>query len=185
MKNIVILGASRSGKSTLAKMICKKYSNYNVIIGDAIRKAFSEILSQNNINSNNGIGMSDDFPNFLAYMFYRSIKKSNGDFNFILDTCDITPKKAKELFNSDDTLIIFIGFPKQTEEEHLLLIKKYENKFDWTYKKTDKYMKNHAKRWTSNSILFEKECNELNLFFIDTSHNRENILKDAIKKLKN
>ena len=52
-------------------------------------------------------------------------------------------------------------------------------------KKTDKYMKNHAKRWTSNSILFEKECNELNLFFIDTSHNRENILKDAIKKLKN
>ena len=55
MKNIAIFGSSRSGKSTLAKMISKKYSNYHIIIGDDIRWAFQEVLSNNNINSKGGM----------------------------------------------------------------------------------------------------------------------------------
>ncbi len=48
MKNVAIFGSSRSGKSTLAKMISKKYSNYHIIIGDDIRGAFQEVLPNNN-----------------------------------------------------------------------------------------------------------------------------------------
>ena len=56
VKNIAIFGSSRSGKSTLAKMISKKYPNYHIIIGDDIRWAFQEVLPNNNINSKGGIG---------------------------------------------------------------------------------------------------------------------------------
>ena len=48
MKNIAIFGSSRSGKSTLSKMLSKKYSNYHIIIGDDIRWAFQETLPNNN-----------------------------------------------------------------------------------------------------------------------------------------
>ncbi len=54
MKNIAIFGSSRSGKSTLAKMISKKYSNYHILIGDDIRRVFQEVLPNNNINSKGG-----------------------------------------------------------------------------------------------------------------------------------
>ena len=57
MKNIAIFGASRSGKSTLAKMIAKKYQNYHIIIGDDIRGTFTEVFPQNEISSKGGKGM--------------------------------------------------------------------------------------------------------------------------------
>ncbi len=184
MKNIAIFGASRSGKSTLAHMICKKYPNYNLIIGDAIRKAFSEVLPQNNINSQIGSsGMLEDFPKFLSYVFYRSIKKIDGDFNYIIDTCDISPEKANELFYRDDTLIIFLGYPHQTEKEHLIQIKKYEKETDWTYGQTEEYMKGHAKHWTSRSKYFEHTCKELGIWFVDTSFNREKVLEETMRQI--
>ncbi len=183
MKNIVILGASRAGKSTLTKMICEKYPNYNVIIGDAVRKAFSEILPQNNINNNNGSGMIEDFPKFLAYMFYRSIKICDRKFNYIIDSCDILPEKAKELFEKEDTIIIFLGFPKLTEEEHFYQIKQYQKNTDWTYNKDDDFMKEHVKRWIAKSKYFEKKCKELDIWFVDTSFDREKVLNDTMQIL--
>lgn len=74
MKNIAIFGSSRSGKSTLSKMISKKFPNYHIISGDDIRNTFSDVLPQNNINSKGGSGMVEDFPNFLSTLFYKSVK---------------------------------------------------------------------------------------------------------------
>lgn len=54
MKNIAIFGSSRAGKSTLSKMISKKYPNYHILVGDDIRGSFAEILPQNHINSKGG-----------------------------------------------------------------------------------------------------------------------------------
>lgn len=84
MKNIAIFGSSRSGKSTLSKMISKKYPNYHIIIGDDIRSAFQEVLPTNKINSKGGDGMKEDFPNFLAHLFYKNIKRNKGEFNYII-----------------------------------------------------------------------------------------------------
>lgn len=183
MKNIAIFGASRSGKTTLSKMICKKYPNYNMIVGDAIKKSFDKVLPQNNINSKFGSGMLEDFPKFLAYTFHESIKRVNKEFNYIIDTCDISPEKAKELFYRQETVIIFLGFPRQTEEEHLMQIKKYEKENDWTYNKDNEYMKAHAQYWTTKSRLYEEKCKELDIWFVDTSFNRENVLNETMKKL--
>ena len=44
MKNIILLGAPRSGKSTFAKMILKEYSNYNLIQEDVISSAYMSAL---------------------------------------------------------------------------------------------------------------------------------------------
>lgn len=100
---MVILGSSRAGKSTLAKMVVKKYPYYHILGGDSIRRAFQEVLPQNQINNKGGSGMEHDFPNFLTTLFYRNIKINTGEFQYILDTCDILPMKTKELFDQEDT----------------------------------------------------------------------------------
>ena len=48
MKNIIIFGEPRSGKSTLANMIIDKF-NYQVIHVDAVRDTFKEIYPELNI----------------------------------------------------------------------------------------------------------------------------------------
>ena len=45
MKNIIIIGSSRVGKSTLASILCAKY-NSNYMSGDSIRNAFINIYPE-------------------------------------------------------------------------------------------------------------------------------------------
>lgn len=183
MKNIAIFGSSRSGKSTLSKMIAKKYPNYHIIIGDDIRWAFQQILPANNINSKGGIGMIEDFPNFLACLFYKSIKRNKGEINYIVETCDMTPKKAYELFSNDDTVLLFLGTPCLNVQEHFKEIRKFETEKDWTYDRSDEHMLNHCEYWINKSKEYEKECDKLNIWYVDTSLNRENVLKETLDRI--
>ena len=181
MKNIAIFGSARSGKSALAKMISKKFSNYHIIIGNDIRWAFQEVLPNNNINSNGGIGMKEDFPKFLSTLFYKSIKRNLGEINYIVETCDINPDKAKELFNRDDTILLFLGTPKQTIDQHFNEIRKYQTERDWTYDRTDEEILYHSKYWIPKSKEHQEECKRLNIWYVDTSFDREQVLDDTIK----
>ena len=183
MKNIAIFGSSRSGKSTLAKMISKKYPNYHIIIGDDIRWAFQETLPNNNINSKGGIGMIEDFPNFLSCLFYKSIKRNKGIFNYIVETCDITPQKAAKLFNKENTILLFLGIPNQTIKQHFEEIRKYETENDWTYNRNDEQILEHSKHWITKSKEYEKECKRLNIWYVDTSFNRTEILENTFRIL--
>lgn len=183
MKNIAIFGSSRTGKSTLSRMISKKYSNYHIIIGDDIRWAFQEILPNNNINSKGGKGMIEDFPNFLSCLFYKSIKRNKKEINYIIETCDITPKKAHELFNRDDTILLFLGIPRLSVEQHFNNIRKYESMKDWTYDRSDDYILNHCKKWICKSQEYEKECKKLNIWYVDVSFDREKVLNDTLNMI--
>lgn len=183
MKNIAIFGSSRSGKSTLSKMINKKYPNYHIIAGDDIRWAFQNVLPQNNINEYNGIGMVEDFPKFLSTLFYKSIGRNIGEINYIVETCDINPTKAKELFNHDDTILIFMGTPKLSVEDHFNEIRKYQTEKDWTYYRNDEKLLDHCKHWIEISKEYEKECKNLSIWFVDTSYNRDKVLTETLEKI--
>ncbi len=183
MKNIAIFGSSRSGKSTLSRMIAQKYPNYHIIVGDDIRWAFQEVLPNNDINSKGGKGMLEDFPNFLSFLFYKSIKRNKGVFNYIVETCDMTPHKAFDLFNRSDTIILFLGTPNLTIEEHFYEIRKYENDSDWTYGRSDEDLWKHCTHWIAKSKEYEIECQKLGIWFVDTSFNRNEVLDDTLSKI--
>lgn len=183
MKNIAIFGGSRSGKSTLAKMISKKYSNYHIYIGDDIQWAFQEVLPKNNINNQGGIGMEEDFPNFLSCLFYKSIKRNKDEINYIIESCDISPEKASLLFNREDTVLLFLGTANLTAEDQLKEIRQFETEKDWTYKMDDEQILDHSEYWISKCQEYERECKNLNLWYVDTSFNREKILNETLDKI--
>lgn len=183
MKSIAIFGSSRSGKSTLAKMIAKKYQNYHIIIGDDIQWAFQETLPNSNINNSGGAGMVHDFPNFLSCLFYKSMKRNQGEFNYIVETCDITPNKANDLFNRNNTILLFLGTPNQTPEEYFNDIKKYQTKKDWTFDRSDEHLLEHSRHWIEKSKEYQSECKKLKIWFVDTSFNREKVLQETLEKI--
>lgn len=183
MKNIVILGASRAGKTTLAREICKLYPNYHLISGDSIRNAFQEALPQNNINKFDGVGMEEDFPRFCANYFRSQISSNKEYFNYIFDSCDVSVFNAVKYFINDDTIVIYIGYSNINEYEALSNYRKFEQDNDWTLKRTDEELLIHAREWINNSKKFKNECKKVGIKYIDTSFNRNQILKKLKEEL--
>lgn len=183
MKNIVIFGSSRAGKSTLSKMIFHAHPSFQIYVGDDIRGAFQNIIPELQINSKGGKGMEETFPAFISFLFYKSIKRNIGVFNYILETCDITPKLAKKYFDRDDTIIIFLATPRLSDEEWFNQVRFYETERDWTFGRSDEEIRTTAGHWTKASRQFEKECKEENIWFVDTSFDRERVLAETLQKL--
>ena len=85
MKNIMLLGVSRLGKSTLATILHNKY-NYNVINGDMIKVSY-----QKNIMNVDWFELKENpqYRNFIKDIFNNEVKYNNS--NFVIDTVDIFP----------------------------------------------------------------------------------------------
>lgn len=184
MKNLVILGASRAGKTTLSREINKIYPNYHIISGDAVRDAFSDTLPQNNINANEGVGMKEDFPKFLGSLFNKLCYFNRNTCNYVIETCDVSVENAIKYFQKDSVVIVFLGYSELTKQEAFEKYRKYESQTDWTRNQSDEYMLNHAEKWIEKSKIFEKDCKKYNIQYIDTSNNRKKVLNNLIEQLK-
>ena len=183
MKNIIILGVARAGKTTLAIMIKEKYPNYNIINGDCVRNAFEKVLPKEHINHTNGNGMVKKFPEFCSKLFEYEIKEHHNHFNYIFESCDISPIQVKKYFNIDNTIVLFLGYPKLTVDETIYNYRKYADENDYMVKKTSSEIMKRASMWNLKSKEIQKECLKYKIKFIDVSYNRSNIFKKLIKEL--
>ena len=112
------------------------------------------------------------------------MKRNQGEFNYIVESCDITPNKANDLFNNNNTILLFLGTPNQTPEEYFNDIKKYQTKKDWTFDRRDEHLLKHSKHWIEKSKKYQSECKKLGIWFVDTSFNREKVLQETLEKIK-
>lgn len=183
MKNVAIFGSSRAGKTTLAKMIAKRYPKYQFMVADIVIGTFERVLPQLEINHVGGKGMQEIFPKFLGSLFRRMIEEGKGEFGYVIDSCDITPAQAVKHFAADDIEMIFLATPRLTAEESLKLVREYETEEDWTLKRTDQQLLEQRAHWVQRSRDFEKECAELGIWFVDTSYNREEVLEEVLERL--
>lgn len=183
MKNLVILGASRAGKSTLAYEINKIYPNYQILTGDAIRRAFQDIFPQMEINNHQGKGMKEDFAKFSACLFRTHIKDNVGIYQYIFDSCDVSAENALKFFKEESTMIIFLGYSELTPQEAFENYRKYEKETDWTCKHSDEYMLDFAETWIEKSKIFKQDCEKFKVRYVDTSYHRESVLKSLVEEL--
>lgn len=171
MKPVILIGASRAGKSTFSKMLFKKYKNVQIISGDMIRISY-EKWKKEEVKGNK------EFNNFLLDIFNNSIKYFD-DYIYVLDAADIEISDLKNIKKEDYNIFVF-GYP-DIEVENLLDI---WNKIDtkWITNKTQKELKEKALRNIGKSKSIQKECIENNIKFINTSKDRLKVLKKLLKE---
>ena len=179
MKNILLLGASRSGKTTFSRMLREQYPIYQIICSDSIRGAYKRTINKDANLTSHEVGETDEYRNFIREVFNRFIKY-NADLKYILDTVDILPQHIP-LFNQEDLIILVFGYPKATDEEIVKIQRKNDTENDWTFDLSDKEILDNANFWIEKSKEFESDCRRLNVKFIDVSFNREKILKDLLQ----
>lgn len=181
MKNILILGTARSGKSTLAKMISKELG-IGIISIDSLITAFQETHPEMGFKHFGSSCKNLITPFVVSYA--KALMYNQPNIPFIIEGYHIELEDAKKLFDKNLFEIIVLGYPLLTPREALENVRRFEGKFDYTRALTDDELQNIVSRHVEYSKKFEKECRDLGLTFYDTSYNRDTTLKNIMEKFK-
>lgn len=181
MKNIIIIGWPRTGKSTLANMISDKY-NYQIIRTDTVRKAFKIVFPELNIKPYTAI-YSKEFQMFIKELLNSNIKHAKGKYGFVVEGCETSVKDCKELYDNKNNLIYVLGQIEITPEDMAKNIKKYDTKYDWTFGINYEELVEYCTNSIEKSKSIKQECNKYGLKFFDTSYDRQEVLNEIMEDI--
>ncbi len=204
MKNIIIAGPSRAGKTTLARKMNEEL-NYFVISLDKLVATFQGAYPQLDIRLNwNREKATDNLAPFLGNFLgifssnhgvtyelnlqAHSVKGNRfvlegGYFNFdkitpILNTYGIEALK-------DNFILIGLVQNKKTVDEFVNDFRKYDTKDDWTYSLTNDELRDYA---GNEAIPFSRSMTnhlmEYGFTIYDTSTEREQVLNQIVEDIK-
>ena len=204
MKNIIIVGASRTGKTTLAERLNEEL-NYFVISLDKIVATFGRAYPQMDIRLHSDYEkMKDNLAPFLGHFlgvfsdsrhieydqnFRARIIKRNRfvmegtSFNFDVISCVLSMYGIEKL--KDNFILVGLVQNKKTADEFVRDFKKYDTEDDWTYEWSEEELGEYA---VSRAIPFNQEMTELLMKYgftvYDTSIEREQIFDKIIEDIK-
>lgn len=178
-----ISGASRSGKTIIAKKIASK-KGISYLSLDWIMMGFTNGIPQ--------YGVHDKlFPDDIAVRLWSFLKAMfesmiSVETDCIIEGEAILPELIIELFKKypDKLRICFLGFTDVQIDKKVKEIRSFSiEKNDWLEDKSDAYVIDHVKNMIAYSRKIKKSCKENNITYIDTSKNFIKSIEDAIKYL--
>lgn len=177
MKNIIIIGPSRVGKSMLSSMLCKKY-DLSYISGDSIRNAFMNIYPELGYSTKNTIDRIE-FCRFINWITNENNIHLKRNIYYVIDSTDISVDNAINIFK--DSIVIGIGCKDSTPQTMANKIKEHDTKFEWTYGSSDQDLYSIANESIIKSKKLYKECLDNNISYFDTSIDRYTTYEDIFK----
>ncbi|MCI8616857.1 MAG: hypothetical protein HFJ60_01110 [Clostridia bacterium] len=184
MKNIMILGICRTGKTTFSRMIQKEFSNYQIIEVDTIISALQKTIKDIPIGFIHDNLSENKLPQFLNLLIEKNINKNGKHLGFIINADSIMPKDLVKYFNLENTIVYYFVNSKLTSEKILENCRKYDDMADWTTRRSDEEILKHMDFYKPIEQKIIKDCNKYGFKCIDTSINREKVLNDLLQSLK-
>ena len=204
MKNIIIAGAGRSGKTTLAARLNEEL-NYFVISSDKIVVTFGRAYPQMDIRLHSDYEkMKDNLAPFLGHFLgvFSDSRHVEDDQNlrariikgnrFVLEGTAFNFDIISSVLNmygieklNEHFILIGLAQNKKTADEFVRDFRKYDTEDDWTYEWSDEELKEYA---ISRAIPFSREMTEQLMKYgftlYDTSTEREQVFDKIIKDIK-
>jgi hypothetical protein len=186
MKNILIHGPARAGKSTLAKKIHTEFG-HSILCTDSLVAAFEESLPQAGIG--HGVpNVAENFAPFIARYLSNLSRQSNvktgSKFvaaltHFHFDA--VLPKIQEHLH---DFTLIGLTYSHKSWEDLYRDVKKYDTAQDWTYRLSEEELIAFCKGSTEqHNFYFAEKFQEYNFQVYDVSHDRDGVLDKIIEEL--
>ena len=183
MKNILILGPGRAGKSTLSRMLKEKLPNYNLIHTDAIRNAIQSNLPREYV---------DDFLNYKENQFFQKVllsflteqsEQDKGAYGIIMEGAQILPETLAHYDNIKNTIVVYIGHGSLSKEELFKLVRNNDTEKDWSFSKTDTELKEYIDEFYAKHLYLKQACKKYGFEYVDTSKNRMEVLNKLAEKI--
>lgn len=183
MKNILILGPGRAGKSTLSRMLKEKLPKYNLIHTDAIRNAIQFNLPSEYVK---------DFLNYKENKFFQKVlltflseqsEQDKNSYGVILEGAQILPETLYHYDNIENTIVVYIGYGDLSKEELFKLVRNNDTEKDWSFYKTDNELEEYINEFYAKHLYLKQECEKYGFDYIDTSCNRTEILNRLVENI--
>ena len=180
-KNILIIGSGRTGKTTLSKMIHKKYG-YSINSLDDVITALGSIPEfKINYKTDDKIVSKVMAP--FVIKFIEELSEGNKFYDgckTVIEGTDIDIDLVYPNINLDKTLVIGLTYNDIDEDKLYQNIKKYDTEDDWTYWCNDKELKEYCKKFIERNKYFKEKLEQYNILSVDTSFNREKVLEEVL-----
>lgn len=188
MKNILIMGIGRAGKTTLSEMIKEKHPEYNLIHSDSIkwamiRAAGKEEYYRTNIKEQHEFECGEYFQRVLLEFFNSCVRNDKNKHGYILESGQLEPKYVREMLDFDKTEVICLGHGNLKEKDIIKLCREHDKQGDWTYNISDADLEAHVEKWVQMNEQLKKECLTYEIKYIDTSKDRNAILKNILQNI--
>ena len=182
MKNVIIVGASRSGKSTVAKKVAEmskmSYIPFDSIVS-TIENLYPEIgikhLDDNSIMSKKIASLLQEL---IAHLEYENI-------NYVIDLYQIYPKDLVKIIDPTKHLVVYFGYPNLSAEEKLIFVKEHARAKDWTKEVSNEEMIRILNLFITENQAMNIECLEVGYRFFDTGNDFEKTIELAIEFISN
>ncbi len=183
MKNILVIGAARSGKTSLSKLLAKE-KGYSVISIDDIVSGLEAYPELNISHNSNDVLTSSNLAPFLIKYF---TELSEGDkfydgIKYVIEGTHIDFEKLMPFLdnNKDKYIIIGLTYNDITEEKLFNSIRKYDTEDDWTYYVSDEDLVGDVRYFLERNKFFNDKFKDYNIKSFDTSKDRESTLYEIV-----
>lgn len=186
MKNIIIGGTVRAGKTTLANLIRERFG-YSKVESDTIVNAFDKAFPDFGITHRNTCLAREKYEPFLFEVLNGFCKdlKYCGNVT-VFPGSQYLPENLSRYEKLDKYIVIFLGINAPSAKELLNLIRQYDTEFDWTYKKSDEWMLKFCQQLIDESEQLKRDCEKYGFYYFNTFENRKeklNEICDIIKSI--
>ena len=181
MKNILICGAARSGKSTLARVLKSEF-DYNIFEIDVLRIVYNSLFPELNIRKQElSVQNKILFPMLVEFIKGLCWGNKWGQY-YIVEGDNIDLENILSKF--PDFIVICMGYTKISTKEKVNEISKYETEKDWTYGDNTNKKEHYCERFIKQSQVLKETAEKLNIPFFDTSYDRNKIIEEILLYVK-
>ncbi|WP_350285063.1 hypothetical protein [uncultured Croceitalea sp.] len=179
----IISGASRSGKTLLAKkMLAKKGVTYLSL--DWLIMGFTNGIPEYGIHD---LLFPDEIAK-RAWSFLKAMFESmlHVETDCIVEGEALLPELIVALYNKypKHLKICFVGYADITPVKKFENIKAFSSgKNDWLFDKSDEYILDHVNNMIAHSKLIKQSCKTNNVTYFDTSKDFMGVLEQIMKYL--
>lgn len=184
MKNIMILGTCRTGKTTFSKMIQKEFNNYQIIEVDSIISALQSTFKGIPIGFVHDELKDNKLSEFINILIKKSQIRLGNEYSYAINSDSIMPEDLINYFDLSNIIVYYFVNSNLTVEEIFENCRYYDDKNQWTSKRTNENLLNHIKKAKKIENKIIEQCTKYNIKYIDTSYNREKTFNDLLSEIK-
>ena len=183
MKNILIVGPARAGKTTLSRVLNKKYGysivNLDNIVG-ALGKSYPILdIKQSGDDEKTSQILGPFISNYLNELssganFYNGC-------NYVIEGTHVDFEKVIPNLNTKKYVVLGLTYNKITPQMLYDNMKKYDTEDDWTYWCRDDELRANAEYFVERNKIFDKKFKQFKIKTFDVSDNRERAFDDILK----
>lgn len=192
LKNLLIVGSPRCGKTTLAQMLDDKY-NCEIIRGDCLESTVHHAILEDRLyetlkNEDNIVNYPISTDEQLVQIYKRMYEQVKVDLRgknklVILDAHTHAFSLLEKEFDAN-TAIYCLAMPELTIEQFVNYLRLHDTPEDWSSKVSDTMLRKFCRAIISESKAIQEKVKDFpNVKFFDTSGNRKEKLEAIFKDI--